>query len=145
MPIHWAICRQTVAALSPRAHLRTGSAHMQIMSKLFNFLEALTQPIALYVGIPDLVLFFAQVFPYHRKFLWFFLGKLGTVADLRNVLKSWRLYCILIFSFIVKQNLSSCKSFERGGKDIWGKCIIVFHTLPLKSKGRWIASILTRM
>jgi len=44
-------------------------AGKQIMSKLFNFLEARTQPIALYVGIPDLVLFFAQVFPYHRKFL----------------------------------------------------------------------------
>lgn len=105
--IHWAICRQTVAALSPRAHPRTGSAHMQIMSKLFNFLEARTHPIALCrsssLGIG--FCFLHKCFPCTGSFYDFFRWTWNSSWDLRNVLpeESWRVYCFLISSVLLSR------------------------------------------
>lgn len=149
--IHWAICRQTVAALSPRAHPRTGSAHMQIMSKLFNFLEARTQPIALCrsSSLGFGFCFLHKCFPCTGSFYDFFRWTWNSSWDLRNVLpeESWRVYCFLISSVLLSRRLTLVrilwKTLRR--QRYIGKCIIVFHTLSLKSKGYWIARILTRM
>lgn len=149
--IHWAICRQTVAALSPRAHPRTGSAHMQIMSKLFNFLEARTQPIALCrsssLGIG--FCFLHKCFPCTGSFYDFFRWTWNS---------SWTCVMFCLKSpeeFIVFWSVQFyCLAGLTLVRILWktlrrqryiGKCIIVFHTLSLKSKGYWIARILTRM